>query len=123
MKTLPVLLIAASYGAYTQAARVEQVAAGVKLVEPFGVAFDRNDLLYICEYKGEKVTRWDRGGKASLFAGTGTASYGGDGGPANQAALRDPHGLVIGPGDVMYIADTLNHRIRKVDLKTGVIST
>ena len=123
IKTLRMLLIAVFYCAYTQAATIEQVAAGVKLIEPFGVAFDRTGALYICEHKGEKITRLDRAGTASLFAGTGVASYGGDGGPANQAALRDPHGLVIAPDQVMYIADTLNHRIRKVDLKTGAIST
>src|SRR6478735_514910 len=122
-KTLQLLLIAATYCASMQAATIEQVAVGVKLIEPFGVAFDRKGALFICEYKGEKITRLDPTGTASLFAGTGAASYGGDGGPANQAALRDPHGLVIGPGEVMYIADTLNHRIRKVDLKTGAIST
>src|SRR5229473_3384124 len=123
MKALRILPLAAIYCACTQAATIEPVAAGVKLVEPFGVAFDRAGALYICEYKGEKVTKVDQAGTASVFAGTGVAFYGGDGGPAGKAALRDPHGLLIGPGGVMYIADTLNHRIRKVDLKTGAIST
>src|SRR5258707_10199664 len=123
IKMLRFLPIAAFYCAYTHAATIEQVATVVKLVEPFGVAFDRGGALYICEYKGEKITRLDDSGTTSRLAGTGAASYSGDGGPANQAALRDPHGLVIGPGEVMYIADTLNHRVRKVDLKTGVIST
>ncbi len=123
IKMLRMLPIAAFYCAYSHAATIEQVATVVKLVEPFGVAFDRGGALYICEYKGEKITRLDDSGTTSRLAGTGAASYSGDGGPANQAALRDPHGLVIGPGEVMYIADTLNHRVRKVDLKTGVIST
>src|SRR5437764_93346 len=117
------LLIAIVSTILIQAATMEQIAAGLKLVEPFAVAFDRGGALYICEYKGEKITRFDRAGMASPFAGTGVASYGGDGGPAKQAALRDPHGLVIASGRVMYIADTLNHRVRKVDLKTGIIST
>jgi sugar lactone lactonase YvrE len=109
--------------AWLQAATIEQVASELKLVEPFGVAFDRAGALYICEYKGEKIDKLDRKGASTIFAGTGAASFGGDGGPANQAALRDPHGLLIGPGDTMYIADTLNHRIRKVNMKTGVITT
>jgi len=87
------------------------------------VAFDRTGSLYICEYKGEKIDKLDRKGIAAVFAGTGTASFGGDGGPAGQAALRDPHGLLIGPHGTMYIADTLNHRIRMVNMKTGVITT
>src|SRR2546425_9602468 len=110
MKALRILPLAAFSCACAQAATIEPVAAGLKLVEPFGVAFDRSGALYICEYKGEKITRVDRKGTAAAFAGTGVASYSGDGGPASQAALRDPHGLLIGPGDVMYIADTLNHR-------------
>jgi sugar lactone lactonase YvrE len=123
IKAFRVLLLASSCCVTAHAASIEQVAAGLKLVEPFGVAFDRSGALYICEYKGEKITRVDRKGTAAAFAGTGVASYSGDGGPASQAALRDPHGLLIGPGDVIYIADTLNHRIRKVDLKSGAIST
>ena len=122
MKALRILPLWAFYCACAQAATIEPVAAGLKLVEPFGVAFDRTGALYICEYKGEKITKLDRAGVASAFAGTGVASYGGDGGPAGKAALRDPHGLLISR-ETMYIADTLNHRIRKVDLKSGVIST
>src|SRR5260221_9586824 len=114
MKTLRILPLAAIYCACTQAATIEQVAAGVKLIEPFGVAFDGSGALYICEYKGEKITRLDRAGSATVFAGIGSAADSGDGGPANQAALRDPHGLVIAAGELMYIPDTLNHRIRSV---------
>src|SRR5260370_14285633 len=123
MRALRILPLVAFSCACMQAATIEPVPGGIKLVEPFGVAFDRAGALYIVEYKGEKITRVDRAGMASVFAGTGVASYGGDSGPAGKAELRDPHGLLIGPGEAMYIADTLNHRIRKVDLKTGVIST
>src|SRR4051812_15926205 len=100
-KTLALLLISLA----ARAATIEPVTDGVKLVEPFAVGFDRGGAMYICEYKGEKVTRLDKSGAASLFAGTGTAAYSGDGGPAKQAALRDPHGLVIAGGNIMYIAD------------------
>lgn len=117
------ILLAALCCAHTFAATVEQVAAGVKLIEPFAVAFDRNGDWYICEYKGEKITRLDSKGGASAFAGSGTASYSGDGGPASQATLRDPHGIVIGPNRQMYVADTLNHRVREIDLKSKTITT
>ena len=108
-------------GAYS--ATVERVGANLALVEPFGIAFDSAGNSYICEYKGERITKLGMDGAASRFAGTGTASYSGDGGRADAAGLNDPHGVLIGPGDRMYIADTLNNRIRKVDLKTKVIST
>ncbi len=122
-KLLPFLLAAAYCCECGRAASIERIGADLMLVEPFGIAFDGEGNSYICEYKGEKITKLDAHGVASRFAGTGTAGYGGDGGPSNRAALRDPHGILIGPDDQMYVADTLNNRIRKVDLKSGVIST
>ncbi len=104
-------------------ATLEQVGPNLALVEPFGIAFDSAGNSYICEYKGQKITKLGKDGIASRFAGTGTPGYGGDGGPAQSAALHDPHGLLIGPNDQMYIADTLNNRVRQVDIKSGIIST
>ncbi len=85
-------------------------ATGARLVEPFGVAFDERGNFYICEHKGQRVTRVDRQGKITLFAGTGT--------PADLA-FNDPHGLVISRSQQMYVADTRNHRVVRIDLKTG----
>ncbi|MGH9839206.1 MAG: hypothetical protein ACREEM_10515 [Blastocatellia bacterium] len=85
-------------------------AIGARLIEPFGVAFDERGNFYICEHKGQRVTRVDRQGKITLFAGTGT--------PGNLN-FNDPHGLVISRNQQMYIADTRNHRVIKIDLKTG----
>jgi len=98
-------------------------AKGAKLIEPFGVAFDNNGNWYIVEYHGHRVTRVSPGGKISLFAGTGEKSFSGDGGPALQATFNEPHRLVISKDQQMYIADTRNHRIRRVDLKTKQIVT
>ena len=121
-------------GAGAQSPRVECIAGSgdgplggpartVKLIEPFGVAFDRSDNAYICEYKGQRISKLDKSGILSLFAGTGKIAYSGDGGPARDAAFNDPHGLVIGRDQQIYVADTLNHRIRKIDLKTGSVTT
>src|SRR5262245_42913736 len=104
------------------AATLEPIASAEKFVEPFGIDFDRAGNMYVCEHKGEKITKIDKSGRATTFAGTGTAGFGGDGGPASQAQFKDPHGLVI-IRDQMYIADTLNHRVRKIDMKTNVITT
>jgi len=98
-------------------------AKGAKLIEPFGVAFDNNGNWYIVEYHGHRVTRVSPDGKISLFAGTGEKSFSGDGGPALQATFNEPHRLVISKDQQMYIADTRNHRIRQVDLKTKRIVT
>ena len=95
----------------------------MKFVEPFGVAFDAEGNWYVCEHKGERIVRIDPAGNASVFAGTGKTGYSGDGGPAAQAAFFDPHGLVIARDEQLYVADTLNHCIRRIDLKTGKIAT
>jgi DNA-binding beta-propeller fold protein YncE len=121
-------------GAGVQSPRVECIAGGgdgllggpaktIKLIEPFGVAFDKSDNAYICEYKGQRISKLDKSGILSLFAGTGKIAYLGDGGPARDAAFNDPHGLVIGRDEQIYVADTLNHRIRKIDLKTSTVTT
>lgn len=102
------------------AATVELLAGGgtsaagapakeIQLVEPFAVALDAKGNWYICEYKGQRITRVDRAGNTSPFAAT--------------AMLKDPHGIVIGKDQKMYVADTLNHVIRRIDLKSGAIET
>ena len=96
---------------------------GAKFVEPFAVAFDKHGNWYVCEHKGERIVRIDNAGKASVLAGTGQTGYSGDGGQAVQATMFDPHGIVITADQQMYVADTRNHTIRKIDLKTGLIST
>jgi NHL repeat len=85
-------------------------AIGARLVEPFGVAFDNRGDFYICEHKGQRVTRVNRAGKITLSAGMGMPI---------GLAFNDPHGLVISRTQQMYVADTLNHRVVKIDLKTG----
>ena len=58
----------------------------------------------------------------TTFAGDGTASFGGDGGPAAAASLNNPHRVIIDASDNAYIADYYNHRLRKVD-SGGTITT
>ena len=58
----------------------------------------------------------------TLFAGTGQKGFTGDGGPATSATLSGPKGVALAPDGSLYIADTENHAIRKVDTK-GVITT
>jgi len=122
MRTATLMLCLASA---VLGARIEQVAGGgqLPLVEPFGVDFGRNGVWYICEYQGQRITAVDRSGKTSVYAGTGKQGYSGDGGPATAAALRDPHGIVVSEDGQMFVADTLNHVVRRVDPKTGVITT
>src|SRR5260370_5510458 len=60
---------------------------------------------------------------ATTIAGTGVAGYSGDGGPGAKAQINNPYGLVVGPDGALYFCEIGNHRVRRLDLKTGIIST
>ena len=62
-------------------------------------------------------------GLISTVAGTGQAGFSGDAGPATSAQLHQPHSIELDARGNLYIADILNHRIRRVDLATGAIDT
>jgi hypothetical protein len=97
-------------------------AIEAKLVEPFGIAFDRAGNMYVVELGGNAVRKVSVGGILTTCAGTGERADGGDGGPATRARLNGPHGLVLGAKGDLYIADTWNNRVRKLDLRSGVIT-
>jgi DNA-binding beta-propeller fold protein YncE len=120
-----VLACLAASGGESPAGKVVVVAgAGVagELKEPFGVDFDKGGNLYIVEITN-RVRRLDPAGRLEVLAGSGEKGYAGDGGPAPQSQLNGPHHLLVGPDGDLYVADTWNHCIRKIGLKTGVITT
>jgi streptogramin lyase len=99
-------------------------ATAAGLHEPWELRFDRDGNLYWVERLGHVVRRLDaKTGIISSFAGTGAAGFSGDGGPASQAQLNQPHSLAIAPNGDLFICDIKNNRIRRVDMKTGTIST
>ncbi len=59
----------------------------------------------------------------TTIAGTGSGSYSGDIGAATSAALNNPNGVAVDSSGSIYIADSSNHRIRKVTVSTGIITT
>ncbi|MEU1776976.1 RICIN domain-containing protein [Streptomyces sp. NPDC012842] len=97
-------------------------AASAQLNKPFGVAVDSTGALYIAEFGGHRVRRVAADGKITTFAGTGVAGFGGDGGTAGSAQLNAPYAVVVDRDDAVYIADSGNHRVRRV-ASDGKIST
>ncbi len=89
-------------------------AASAQLNSPFALAVDSTDTLYLTDQSNQRVRRITPDGTISTVAGTGTAGFGGDGGPGTSAQLNKPMGLVLDCVDTLYIADQFNHRIRKI---------
>ena len=98
-------------------------ATSARLSFPRGVAVDGAGNLYIADASNHRIRKVDTSGNISTVAGTGTSSFGGDGGAATSATLNSPRGVALDSSGNLYIADASNHRIRKVDATTGVIST
>lgn len=94
------------------------------LNEPYEVRFAGNGDLYFVEMQNHVVRRVDgKTGIITLVAGCGEQGFSGDGGPAMQARLFRPHSIALDNDGQLYVCDIGNHRIRRVDLNTGMIST
>jgi streptogramin lyase len=94
------------------------------LNEPYEVRFDKQGNLFFVERLNHTVRRVDAKTRIiTTVAGNGKAGFSGDGGAATQAMLNQPHSIQFDRRGDLYICDILNHRIRKVDLKAGVITT
>jgi hypothetical protein len=93
-------------------------ARTVQLIEPFGVAFDRQGNWYICEYKVQRVTKVDTGGLSSHFAGKERNSSGPQGPTDSRLEFNDPlnrpHGVFVHSSGALYISDSDNHRVLKL---------
>jgi len=100
-------------------------ALQASLNQPYEILFDRSGNMIFTEMPNHAIRRVDAKTKIiSTLAGTGTPGFSGDGGKASQAQLRQPHSIALDPGgESLYIADIGNRRIRRVDLKTGIIDT
>lgn len=99
-------------------------AAKALLNGPFDVCFDAAGNLYFSDTFNNRIRRVDAAsGTITTVAGNGKKGYAGDGGPAVEAALDEPYGVVIDRAGNLYIADRLNRRVRRIDGATGVITT
>jgi len=99
-------------------------AKSAQLSAPHEVRFDSKGNIYVAERDSHVVRYIDmKSGVISTAAGTGVSGYSGDGGPANQAQLAQPHSIALDKSDNVYICDIMNHRVRRIDAKTRTIST
>jgi len=91
---------------------------------PHELRFDRQGNIYIAERDNHVIRKIDlRSSVISTVAGTGTAGFSGDGGPATSAMLRQPHSIVFDRDGSLLICDIGNQRIRRLDVVTGKLET
>jgi len=99
-------------------------ATAAALNEPAALVIGQEGLLYVADQSNNRVRAVDFITRLiRTVAGTGTATYNGDGIPATEASLAGPSGLALGSEGTLYIADTFNGRIRAIDPATGLIRT
>lgn len=93
------------------------------LKSPFGIDFDSKGTAILVELGGGRVHKLTPDGKLVKIAGDGSKSYRGDGEPAAKATFNGMHNVAITPKDEILIADSWNHCVRRIDPKTGIITT
>lgn len=99
-------------------------ARGASLNQPHEIRFDHAGNLFISDMGNHAIRRVDAKTRViTTYAGTGKPGYSGDDGPANRAELKSPISLQFSPAGDLFICDIGNHVIRRVDAKTGVITT
>ena len=97
-------------------------ATSALLLQPEGIVTDASGNLYIADAGDHRVRRVDTAGTITTVAGTGTAGFSGDGGPAAKAQISSPYGLALDSQGNLYIADLGNARVRRIGAD-GTIST
>jgi len=117
-----VITTVAGLGRYGSADGDGGPATAAALNNPAGVAVDAAGDLFILETFGNRVRKVTPDGIITTVAGTGTAGYSGDGGPATAAALNSPDGIAANAAGDLFIADTNNNVVREVK-PGGVITT
>jgi streptogramin lyase len=94
------------------------------LNEPYEIKFDAEGSMYFVEMQNNLIRKVDKTtGLISTIAGTGKAGFSGDGGPARQATFNKPHSIALDGQGSLFVCDIGNHRVRRIDLKSGIVTT
>jgi sugar lactone lactonase YvrE len=116
MRVFAILLL----GAIPASAAERLVEFVTGLHEPFGMDFLEGKLV-LTEFGGHRVLQLDADGKVTVLAGSGKKGL--KDGAAAQAEFNSPHNLAVAPDGMIYVADTSNHCVRKIDPRIGVVQT
>ena len=112
-----------AFGGAAEAVTPTSTPTTVNLWNPESVAVDSSGNVFIADTFDNRVLEVTTGGTISVVAGTGTSGYSGDGAAATNAELSLPAGVAVDAHDDVYIADSSNNVVRRVDAVTGVITT
>lgn len=118
---LGVTLLAPEFSVQAQTNAIS--ASSAPLILPGGLGYDAQGNLYFAESGRNLVRRVALDGTLITFAGTGVQGFAGDGGTATAADLDSPQAVAVDSAGNVFVADTHNHRIRRIDANSGFIST
>ena len=102
----------------------EGPAVEANLNRPSAIAIDSDGNLFVADGRNSRIRRIDRdSGIITTFAGTGEKGFSGDGGPATEARIGNANGLAFDRFGNLFVSDTTNDSIRRIDVATGIITT
>ncbi len=97
-------------------------ASNAALSFPYGIFADDSGNVFVVDHSNHRIRKIDTSGNIVTIAGNGNNGYNGDGSPATEASLNTPNDMWIDSSGNIFIADTFNHRVRKID-PSGIITT
>jgi serine/threonine-protein kinase len=118
----PFLILATFLSACSAARAHAEPSSPNTLIYPTGLALDRHGALFVSDVGAHRIFKLDPHGQLTIIAGTGAQGFAGDDGPATAAQLAAPTDLTFDPDGNLLVADTYNHRVRRID-PHGVITT